>query len=125
MRIFSRGKKSSKLDGQVVDVFGTFVEDDDVLFVEVRNVELGFVDDAIEGVSHGVFVLVHESETVSASEGVFVFNFGVLVGDGGDGDENGERHTATFTLGEEETARVSAVTVDIFVVVLSFTLEGI
>lgn len=103
------------------------MEDNDVLFVEVRNVELGFIDDdAIEGVTHGVLVLVHESETVAASEGVFnVFHVGVLVGQRGDGDEDGEWHTSAFALGEEETAWVSAVTVYVFVVVLSFTLDGI
>ena len=113
-----------RLDGVVVDVFSAFVEDDYILFVEVRNIELGFVDDAIEWVAHCVFILVHETESVSASEGVFVFDFGVLVGDGSDGNENGEWHTSFLALGEEKTARVGAMTIDFIVVVLSFTLEG-
>jgi len=98
------------------------VEDDDILLEEVGNEELSFVDDAVEGVSHGVLVREVKAVSGSATEGVHL-NIGL--DEGSHDNEEGERHASTLALGEEHAVGVSAVTVNVFVVVFTLALESI
>jgi len=109
----------------VLDVISALVEDHDILFVEVGNVEFKFVNNTVEGESHSELILVEETISCSASPvGGVVFGLH-LSSDGGDRHEEGEWHTTALALGEEETAGESTVTVNLFVVVLGLALESI
>lgn len=93
----------SNLDGLVVDLFLAFVEDDDILLVEVWYIEFSEVNKTIEGESKSLLVQNQLLCLSTLCDLLLEYLLISTLSNWSDGDEERKWHTSFLTLGEYKT----------------------